>query len=52
MKREHVVLPIEVHRISVTPKGGRTPCVYRYATVEDRDLHLVVERQVLGLSAR
>lgn len=29
-------LPFAVHAVSVTPKGRRTPCVYRYRTAEGR----------------
>lgn len=42
-----MTLPVEVHRVSVSPLGVRTPCVYRYADYTVRDTHLVEEARVL-----
>lgn len=42
-----MAMPVESRRVSVTPQGVRSSCVYRYPTEAARDAHLVEEARAL-----
>lgn len=44
-----MTFPIEEHQISVTPDGTRTPVIYRYQTIEQRDRFDEVRRKAYNL---
>lgn len=50
LSREEIAaldLPVERHCVSITPRGQKSPCVYRYATEEQADNHLKAEKKAL-----